>query len=402
VLRGELDRYLAAEYGIDETTIPNKEVYAKKFARWRLSHQPFHWFVEFYGITKSGGFDVIIGNPPYLELRQVDYLPHGYKSGDSGAIHAMCIERSCALLSLYGCMSMIVPLALVSTQRMQVVQEILEAHGNTWYSNYSWRPGKLFDTVNRALTIFIVTPSQQRKTFSSNYQKWIASSRDMLMSGIRYTEVPHQRTAFWIPKLGDEVELSILAKCLAAKKVLSHFMTNSKNRIYYRTTGGLYWKVFTDFPPLFRVNGQQGHSSRETWFSLPTEKMVWPVIALLSSDLFWWWYTITTNCRDLNPYDIQQFPLTEILLTDAALIDLGGKYVRDIQSNSRMMVRNQRQTGRTETQSFKLQKSKPIIDEIDRVLARHYGFTDEELDFILNYDIKYRMERGDGEEEEEE
>ncbi len=35
--------------------------------------------------------------------------------------------------------------------------------------------------------------------------------------------------------------------------------------------------------------------------------------------------------------------------------------------------------------------SKPIIDEIDRVLAQHYGFTDEELDFIINYDIKYRM-----------
>ena len=32
-----------------------------------------------------------------------------------------------------------------------------------------------------------------------------------------------------------------------------------------------------------------------------------------------------------------------------------------------------------------------IIDEIDKVLAKHYGFTDEELDFIINYDIKYRM-----------
>ena len=37
--------------------------------------------------------------------------------------------------------------------------------------------------------------------------------------------------------------------------------------------------------------------------------------------------------------------------------------------------------------------SKPIIDEIDTVLAEHYGFTDEELDFIINYDIKYRMGR---------
>ena len=35
--------------------------------------------------------------------------------------------------------------------------------------------------------------------------------------------------------------------------------------------------------------------------------------------------------------------------------------------------------------------SKPIIDEADRVFAEHYGFTDEELDFIINYDIKYRI-----------
>jgi hypothetical protein len=31
-----------------------------------------------------------------------------------------------------------------------------------------------------------------------------------------------------------------------------------------------------------------------------------------------------------------------------------------------------------------LAKPKPIIDEIDHVLAKHYGFTDEELDFIIN------------------
>jgi hypothetical protein len=42
--------------------------------------------------------------------------------------------------------------------------------------------------------------------------------------------------------------------------------------------------------------------------------------------------------------------------------------------------------------------SKPIADQIDHALARHYGFSDEELDFILNYDIKYRLGR-DAEEE---
>jgi len=52
---------------------------------------------------------------------------------------------------------------------------------------------------------------------------------------------------------------------------------------------------------------------------------------------------------------------------------------------------------------FSVAKSKPLIDEIDRALAKHYGFTDEELDFIINYDIKYRMGlNGDGAGKEEE
>jgi hypothetical protein len=34
---------------------------------------------------------------------------------------------------------------------------------------------------------------------------------------------------------------------------------------------------------------------------------------------------------------------------------------------------------------------KVIIDDIDQILARHCAFTEQELDFIINYDVKYRM-----------
>ena len=56
-------------------------------------------------------------------------------------------------------------------------------------------------------------------------------------------------------------------------------------------------------------------------------------------------------------------------------------------------------TGIVEYDEYYPRLSKPIIDEIDRVLAKHYGFTEEELDFIINYDIKYRMGKNSGEEE---
>lgn len=48
-------------------------------------------------------------------------------------------------------------------------------------------------------------------------------------------------------------------------------------------------------------------------------------------------------------------------------------------------------TGWIEYDEFYSRLSKPIINRIDQVLAEHYGYTDEELDFIINYDVKYRM-----------
>ena len=40
--------------------------------------------------------------------------------------------------------------------------------------------------------------------------------------------------------------------------------------------------------------------------------------------------------------------------------------------------------------------AKDEIDTIDSSLAEHFGLTHEELDFIINYDIKYRMGRDGG------
>jgi hypothetical protein len=37
-----------------------------------------------------------------------------------------------------------------------------------------------------------------------------------------------------------------------------------------------------------------------------------------------------------------------------------------------------------------------VLQLVKTPSAQHYGFTDEELDFIINYDIKYRMGRDNG------
>ena len=65
-LEDELNRFLADEYKVDPDKQPD-------YQNWLSSHKPFHWFIEFYGILKDGGFDVVIGNPPYVSIRKIDY-----------------------------------------------------------------------------------------------------------------------------------------------------------------------------------------------------------------------------------------------------------------------------------------------------------------------------------------
>jgi Eco57I restriction-modification methylase len=388
VLKPKLDRYLAQDYGVgagDDLAI------AAKFETWKASHKPFHWLIEFFGILTGGGFDVVVGNPPYLETREIDYLPKGLATLDTRAVHALFIERAESLLSPTGSTSMILPMSLVSTSRMKAVQAIIENGRQTWYSNFAWRPAKLFDTVNRALTIYVANPSTKPEVHTTGYIKWTADARDQIIFNLQYIAAPIKRLSFWVPKFQHRIEPAMLAKVVGQPHTLERIWGGGANQVYYRNTGGLYWKVFTIERPRFFVNGVAGSSSRETRLPLRDGFDPRAIAAILSSTTFWWWYTIASNLRDLNPADIQAFRVNDAILHDPELIKAGEEYLDDLDRNSLMLTREQRQTGTTQTQSFKIQRSKPLIDNIDCLLAPHYGFSDEELDFIVNYDIKYRM-----------
>src|SRR6266487_603435 len=172
-LNAELDSYLAEEYGIDQNNIPNKDIYEKKYEQWRLSHQPFHWFVEFYGIMKSGGFDVIIGNPPYVAYSKVRgvYQVHNYLTEPCGNLYAFAMERSLHLLRQGSYFGMIVPVSSVSSESYKPLIGLFLPH-QSWLGSYSNRPGKLFAGVEQRLTIFVVKNSIISDQFTAPYQHW--------------------------------------------------------------------------------------------------------------------------------------------------------------------------------------------------------------------------------------
>ena len=122
---------------------------------------------------------------------------------------------------------------------------------------------------------------------------------------------------------------------------------------------------------------------------------------ICSSTFFLWWLSLS-DCYHLNKPEVVNFKYDyNDQANSTILIDLYDKLKKDLLDKSERRVYNYKTSGRVEYDEFYMKKSKLIIDEIDTVLAKHYGFTEEELDFIINYDIKYRMGKElEGEDEE--
>ncbi|NJD37165.1 MAG: hypothetical protein FIA89_02405 [Geobacter sp.] len=400
-LNEKLDGYLAGLYGKD----PKKAV---EYKAWHDSHKPFHWFSEFYDIVHDrGGFDVIIGNPPYVEYSKArkEYTIKGYVTEASGNLYAHVTERSFNLLSSRGGFGFIVPISVVCTQRMQYVQNVLTSKANNlWLSNYAERPSKLFMGAEVLLTIVVANSHDQNKTcHSTGFTKWASIERELLFAKTIYSRLENKFKPYVFQKTCSSIEQAIVNKVMKEKNRLAYYMKKtSSNKIYYRIGGGRYWKIFTDFQPKFILNDKHSVSSRENYIYSESQEIQQAIICLLSSSLFYWYFILTTNCRDLNPSDLQEFPV-DFIKMDQNLMDklklLGAQLMEDYQTNSQLKDKKSSQTGNIVYQEFYPRFSKSIIDQIDTVLAKHYGFTDEELDFIINYDIKYRMGKGGGEED---
>ncbi len=380
-----LNGYLAREYGID-TGKP------KKLEAWKASHKPFHWFVDFYGIMKSGGFDVIVGNPPYIEYSKVksQYELTGQLENFSGNLYAACLSRSNIIKSIRGFNSQIVPVSLPSTDRLQKIRNSLRKNHDIFHVSFSTRPQKLFDEAEQRLTVFIQAPSKSEKLLSGGYLKWNSENRSVLFHGISFVGSPslQARKDLW-PKTESNLAETIFRKIQSHNSLQASQYLSTEAKLFYKNTGLRYFNTVTRRPPKCTINGVPNASSRETVLNVSKQYLGF-THALLLSTTFFANYQWTTNCRDLNPGDIESFPVP--LVRNPAIFDELSEVVeRDYIKKSRVIVMNNKRTGKVELESLSPAKSKLIIDEIDIALGSIYGFRELEIDYILNYDIKYRL-----------
>jgi methylase of polypeptide subunit release factors len=392
-LAEELNRLLAIQYGVN----PDK---LTEYPQWLDSHQPFHWFAEYYGVIGKGGFDVGIGNPPYVVYRQIsrEYRVQGYRTEDCGNLYAFATERTLQILNNNGRMGFIIPVASVCTSGFASLQTLLRESSNLTISNYNDRPGRLFDGLEHIRLSIILsekTKASPKRVYTTKYNKWNTIARPNLFSGLVYVASEDFITPGSIPKLSTPLEESILSKVLAQSKTVEHYLrSNGRHKIYYTRKLSGFVQILDFVPLIYDSIGNRREPSELKTLSFESLEHRNAFLALFNSSLFYWWLTIYSDCRNLNNRELRSIKFSTELAnpeTIRSLNSLAFELMADIKDKSRMLEMSYASGGKLVIQATYPKFSKPILDQIDSTLQEHYNLSDEQLDFIISYDIKYRM-----------
>lgn len=389
-LEDELNRHLAGEYGVK---VSDKTA----FNKWVKSYQPFHWFIQFHGILNGGGFDVIIGNPPYLEYSKVkDYKIRNYNTEECANLYVFTVERSYSLIGIHGRIGMIIPISIACSGAMATLRdEVARATRSLWLSHFSNRPGQLFTGAQNRLTILVTSDKRTKpQQFSTRYHRWNARSgeRENLFPVLQYQELAENSSMFHglLPKMGCREAVAALEKIRSNKTVEFFKSRTGRYKVYWVRVPGYFCQFLLE-PPMARPEGGGAARVRGEVNDIAFDEKIsrHVVHAILNSSIYYQFFCIYTDTRHINPSDVSEFPLDLTTFsneTKALLVDLSLELSKSCAAHTSQW----RKSGLL-IDSIDSKPTKPILDEIDTVLAKHYGFTPEELDFVLTYDIKYRL-----------
>ncbi len=378
----------------------------------------FHWQQAFPEIIERGGFDVILGNPPYIEYNRIRLLPtvDGVEKKHYGNLYAAIIERSLALCRADNSyLGLLVPVSICSGMRFEDLRHQLRDQTSAlWLANFDIFPGRLFTNAFQRLSILLAHCQQpygthspypqqtiQTSLYTTRLHRWYSAERPLLLQRITYTGAHFADTFCRIPKLASPQHAAIIdrLRMRSGSHRLAHVLADSKTPyfVYYQEATN-YWTKAVCHIPYYQKNNVVMEPPHGRILYFYDEQHMRISMALLNSSLFYLWFVTYADGFHLSDTLVKDFPVPSSLYSLTHLADLALQLENDILAHATKSTRNThgqnkkiRMLHRIELVEFHMQHSKWLIDQIDTLLTQHYGLQKEDLVFILHFDRKYRM-----------
>jgi len=355
------------------------------------------WFHDVFSRPSKEGFDIVIGNPPYgakYDNQTKRYYKNTYVTANSirglqkGSLdtYTLFIELGYNLLRQNGCFAYIVPISLTSSDSLTGVHRLLMNNCDTIHiSSYAVRPKPVFENavVNTSILLFQKTETPCQHLYSTKmHRRGNEFDLQKLIDNLNFSNVYGYTMIGRIPKIGCEMEKDILIKIFNNTPIRTLY-DDKGDPIYYRTTGGRYFKVVTYYPT-------GSTKEKPLYFQ---KRLSNAIGCILSSSLAFWFYQIYSNNLDWKTYEIENFTIPQLTTENIEYLDkLYSRYLTDIEAKANVRTTSGESTYNVDSfKEYKIVRSKAIIDEIDDYICPLYGLTQEETDFIKNYELEFRL-----------
>jgi hypothetical protein len=302
-IREELDELYAIETGIAK----------KDLDKWKASHIPFHWFIEFPEALTAGGFDAVIGNPPYINRHKVtQYSFSGFKSEFSNDIFAPCMERAVSIVKPDGAFSMIVPIAFQFSKDYEIIREVIaERTPARWVSTYSRNPASLFDAaVGVRSTIVLSHHLTASRLATSSLRRWQEDGRRNLFETTRYAVLEEVSARMPWPRTGTTALAELYKSLCESSENLGYSTVRIGDSIGFKQTALYYLSVFVDEPPSWTMKGKRIPQSQIGNLSFRSEAERDIAFIMLAGRLGVWWWGATGDDFHVTNGSLEAFPIS--------------------------------------------------------------------------------------------
>ena len=289
---------------------------------------------------------------------------------------------------------MIVPISVISSDSITALHNLLEKNCQTIkVSSYTVAPKPIFATawVNTSIFSFVKTLTPVKEIFTTQVMRRSEKhSLKDIVDGLQFVESSEFKIFGRYPKISNDEQKNILSKIFYSPRHLLDYKNENGVPFYYRTSGGRYFKVITPY--------STGSSKEKPFY---VDKRFMKLIgATLSTNLFYFYHQVYMNMLDMKRNELEMFPLFDLEKLTAenisAIENLYAEYLTDIEKNVTVRTSSKNSSYNVATfKNYKLRNSKNLIDRLDDFIDKLYGLTDEEINFIKNFELEFRMSGAD-------
>jgi len=381
-LQDELSHYLAGEYGIDVKK-------AASYQKWLSNHQPFHWFVGFYSIMKDGGFDVIIGNPPYVSATKVkkQYVVRNLLSLQCPDVYAWILERNQALLRNGGRTGMIVPLSLGFSSDFAPIRGLLfRGYSQNWFSSFGRIPSALFsfDVRVRNTIHLAVKDGTLHSSYTTRLHRWFESARPHLFTTVEYSSFNPDLWKGRVPKPNTNTLASAFEKCLPNKTNFeaATYPHQTSHILHFKKTAYNWLAFCRKLPPCYE-NGKPVEHTKFGQVYFPDAETCKLAMLLGNGKLMFIFWCMIGDDFDVTRWNFGEFPIDFRELNDRTrkeLLDIFLSLEQAMDEAIQFKLNAGRRVG-----NYNLAKCRNITDLSDRIFTQALRITEAWEDIELYY-----------------